>query len=215
MVLIEEISRNMKSQQGVCRWHTDFPVPEICYHDPDAIIWNMLDNPDFKGQFDYVPYIELDKSGKPDESTEGAMYCPVIVGSDKTTVSVATGQVEYHPVYFSIGGVHNTLRRAHHGAVAPGAFLAIPKAAHKYDKDPEFHRFKRQLYHASLAAVLKSLHPGMTTPVITLNKFSWQVSFRVGVKGQPPEHPVRTTGPIGVMGVNMCNPKMIVTPTLI
>lgn len=58
------------------------------------------------------------------------MYCPVIVGSDKTTVSVATGQVEYHPVYFSIGGVHNTLRRAHRGAVAPGAFLAIPKGAY-------------------------------------------------------------------------------------
>ena len=39
-------------------------------------------------------------------------------------------------------------------------------AARKYDKDPEFCRFKRQLYHASLAAVLKTLCPGMTTPVV-------------------------------------------------
>lgn len=39
-------------------------------------------------------------------------------------------------------------------------------AARKYDKDPEFRRFKRQLYHASLAAVLKTLRPGMTTPVV-------------------------------------------------
>lgn len=37
---------------------------EICYRDPDAIIRNMLDNPDFKDQFDYVPYVELDKSGQ-------------------------------------------------------------------------------------------------------------------------------------------------------
>ena len=37
---------------------------EICYCDPDAIIQDMLDNPDFNGQFDYVPYVELDKSGK-------------------------------------------------------------------------------------------------------------------------------------------------------
>jgi hypothetical protein len=55
------------------------------------------------------------------------MYCPVIVGSDKTTVSVATGHVEYHPFYISPGGVHNTVRRAHRNAVAPTAFLAIPK----------------------------------------------------------------------------------------
>ncbi len=31
--------------------------------------------------------------------TEGAMYISVILGSDKTTVSVATGNVEYYPVY--------------------------------------------------------------------------------------------------------------------
>ena len=37
---------------------------EICYCDPDAIIRDMLDNPDFNGQFDYAPYVELDKSGK-------------------------------------------------------------------------------------------------------------------------------------------------------
>ena len=37
---------------------------EICYRDPDAIIQDMLNNPDFNGQFDYAPYVELDKSGK-------------------------------------------------------------------------------------------------------------------------------------------------------
>ena len=55
------------------------------------------------------------------------MYVPVILGSDKTTVSVATGNVEYHPVYLSIGNVHNAVCRAHRNAVIPMAFLAIPK----------------------------------------------------------------------------------------
>ena len=32
------------------------------------------------------------------------------------------------------------------------------------------------------------------------------------LKGQPPKHPVESTGPIRVMGVDMCNPKMVVTP---
>jgi hypothetical protein len=31
----------------------------------------------------------------------GAMFVPVVASSDKTTVSVATGHQEYHPVYMS------------------------------------------------------------------------------------------------------------------
>jgi hypothetical protein len=60
-------------------------------------------------------------------NSEGAMYCPIVLGSDKTTVSVATGHVEYHPLYLSIGNPHNTVRRGHRNAVIPIAFLAIPK----------------------------------------------------------------------------------------
>jgi hypothetical protein len=63
---------------------------------------------------------------KTNPGARGAMYCPIILGSDKTTVSVATGHVEYHPLYLSIGNPHNTVRRAHRNAVIPIAFLAIP-----------------------------------------------------------------------------------------
>lgn len=66
-----------------------------------------------------------------DPTTHGAMFVPVILGSDKTTVSVATGQNEYYPLYLSIGNVHNTVRRAHRDAVQVLAFLAIAKG--KYD----------------------------------------------------------------------------------
>jgi hypothetical protein len=62
------------------------------------------------------------------------MYCPIILGSDKTTVSVATGQVEYYPLYLSIGNPHNTIRRAHRNLVIPIAFLANPKCkSHQKD----------------------------------------------------------------------------------
>lgn len=60
-------------------------------------------------------------------STEGAMYIGIILGSDKTTVSVATGNVEYHPLYISIGNIHNSARQGHRNAVIPIGFLAIPK----------------------------------------------------------------------------------------
>ena len=55
------------------------------------------------------------------------MFVPVILGSDKTTVSVATGQHVYHPVYLSVGNVHNCIRRAHKDALVLIAFLPIPK----------------------------------------------------------------------------------------
>lgn len=56
------------------------------------------------------------------------MVVPVVLGADKTTVSVATGHQEYHPVYMSIGNVHNDMRHAHRDSVVPVAFLAIPKS---------------------------------------------------------------------------------------
>jgi len=96
------------------------------------------------------------------------MYCPIILGSDKTTVSVATGNVEYHPLYLSIGNVHNSLCQAHRNAVIPIAFLAIPKGDRKYDNDTAFRKYKRQLYHSSLEAILRVLKPGMKTPVVRL-----------------------------------------------
>lgn len=112
------------------------------------------------------------------------MYCPIILSSDKTTVSVATGHVEYHPLYMSIGNVHNSIHRAHRNAVVPIGFLAIPKcwsfnfilrrlkplmscsAERQHDDDTAFRVFKRQLYHASISAILGSIKPAMTQPVV-------------------------------------------------
>jgi len=56
------------------------------------------------------------------------MLVPVVGGSDKTTVSIATGHQEYHPVYISPGNISNTARRGHGNGVMPVAFLPIPKS---------------------------------------------------------------------------------------
>ncbi|KAG2031508.1 hypothetical protein BDR03DRAFT_936337 [Suillus americanus] len=117
---------------------------QVWYRDPDIVIKNMLDNPDFDGQFDYAPYTQYDKDGRrqwknfmsgnyawhksdkihtEDDTSNGAMYCGIILGSDKTTMSVATGHVEYHPLYLSIGNPHNLihsiLRPLQHGMMMP------------------------------------------------------------------------------------------------
>jgi len=63
-----------------------------------------------------------------DPQTHGGIFVPVILGSDKMMVSVATSQNEYYPLYGSIGNVHNTVHRAHRGALGLVGFLSIPKS---------------------------------------------------------------------------------------
>ena len=62
-----------------------------------------------------------------DPSTIGSTFMPIILGSDKMTVLVATGQNDYWPVYLSIGNIHNNVRHTHCNGVKLLAFLAIPK----------------------------------------------------------------------------------------
>jgi hypothetical protein len=58
------------------------------------------------------------------------MFVPIILGSDKTTVSVATGHNQYWPVYMSIGNIHNNVRRAHRNGLVLLGFLAVPASKH-------------------------------------------------------------------------------------
>lgn len=112
------------------------------------------------------------------------MFVPVILGSDKTTVSVATGHTEYWPLYASIGNIHNSSRRAHGSGLVLVAFLAIPKsmllmflslpyhtdvlspAIKEHTSCPDFRQYRRRLFHASLALILRSLLPGEKAPEV-------------------------------------------------
>ncbi|KAG2059110.1 hypothetical protein BDR06DRAFT_968109 [Suillus hirtellus] len=62
-----------------------------------------------------------------DPNTNGLTFVPVILGSDKTTVLVATGTNDYYPLYILIRNVCNNVRHAHYNAVAIIGFLAMPK----------------------------------------------------------------------------------------
>ncbi|KDQ16870.1 hypothetical protein BOTBODRAFT_106211, partial [Botryobasidium botryosum FD-172 SS1] len=160
----------------------------IWYWDPLAVLCNMLANPDFKGKVDVAPFREF-LEGKREwqdfmsgnwawrkvdeivkdlglESVEGAALVPIILGSDKTTVSVATGQNNFYPLYLSFGNAHNELRRLHCGTLLPIAFLAMPKSAREHDGDLGFHKFRQQLFHSSVSHILSTLKPGMLAPIV-------------------------------------------------
>ncbi|KAJ3576939.1 hypothetical protein NP233_g73 [Leucocoprinus birnbaumii] len=161
---------------------------EVWYRDPLAVLESQLSNPDFNGQFHAAPYREFNEDGdrvwgdlmsgnwawaqadliaEGDEATHGAMFVPVILGSDKTTVSVATGQNEYYPLYVSNGVVTNGARRAHKNAVSLLGLLAIPKTDRKYANSDQFRRFRRQLFHGSIRAILEPLRNAMSEPRVT------------------------------------------------
>ena len=119
--------------------------------------------------------------------TRGCTLAVVIAGSDKTTVSIATGHNEYHPLYMGLGNVENDVRKADRGAIAVVAFLAIPNSKfpfplfvmspsliyldeddRKYDNVEAYRTFRRHLFHSSLSGVFSSLRPYMTKYKILL-----------------------------------------------
>ncbi|KAH9975649.1 hypothetical protein BJV74DRAFT_862382 [Russula compacta] len=133
---------------------------DVWFRDPKVVLQNQLGNPDFKDEFDYAPFQKFDDNGeqngrtlclqtgatnKPcniiaeDAQTHGALFVPVILGSDKTTVSIATGHNEFYPLYISNGNIHNNVRRAHRNGVSVLGFLSIPKTDRKYQDDDKFH----------------------------------------------------------------------------
>ncbi|KAH8984072.1 hypothetical protein EDB86DRAFT_3066193 [Lactarius hatsudake] len=166
------------------KWMSD--VHEVFYRDPHLIVRGMLTNPDYEGGMDFGPYRAFDKDGTRvyehmmsgdwaweqatkiarDPRTHGSAFVPIILGSDKTTVSVATGQTDYYPLYLSIGNLHNNIRRSHRGGVALAGFLAIAQTEKKHSNSPGFRRFRRQLFHTSLARILSSLCLGMSEPEV-------------------------------------------------
>ncbi|KAF8258733.1 hypothetical protein EI94DRAFT_1753752 [Lactarius quietus] len=147
---------------------------EVWFRDPLRIVEAQITNKDYAHEMDYAPKQMFSAAGKcqyldfmsdnwaweqaihrfsiltsdiiaEDPETHGSMFVPVILGSNKTTVSVATGQNEYYPLYASIGNIHN----------------------HRHEDSVEFCKFCCQLFHTSLTHILRSLKPWMSKPRIT------------------------------------------------
>ncbi|KAJ7613474.1 hypothetical protein FB45DRAFT_1111991 [Roridomyces roridus] len=160
---------------------------EVWYRSPLAIFEKQLANPDFKDEMDWAPkrifkdskrqftdlfsgnwvWDQADKIAAESPENHGAMFVPGVFGSDKTTVSVGTGNTEFYPFYGGIGNIYNSTRRAHREGLSVMAFLSIPKTTRQYAASKEFRKFRRQLFHSSIARILQPLKPHMTTPRVT------------------------------------------------
>ncbi|TFK19711.1 hypothetical protein FA15DRAFT_659672 [Coprinopsis marcescibilis] len=124
---------------------------ELSVRDARQVLHQQLSTTKFAGEFETRPYHQFETCGDKQrvwlnlmsgdwayeeadtiynevEGSEGAMLVPIVSGTDKTTVSVATGHQEYHPYYISAGNLTNTARRSHGSGIIPVAFLPIPKS---------------------------------------------------------------------------------------
>ncbi|KAG1801896.1 uncharacterized protein BJ212DRAFT_1304951 [Suillus subaureus] len=82
-------------------------------------------------------WTQADKIAK-DPEMHRSTFMPLIVGSDKTTVLVATGHTKYHPLYLSIGNVFNSVQCAHCNSLVLVGFLTIPTTTKEYADDIDF-----------------------------------------------------------------------------
>ncbi|KIY62588.1 hypothetical protein CYLTODRAFT_438856 [Cylindrobasidium torrendii FP15055 ss-10] len=166
------------------KWMTD--EYELITRDSLKVLRMQLACRDFDGHIHYSPYRQFKPDGTrvfsdlmsgdwawsqcniimKNPALKGTGFIPVIGGSDKTTVSTATGNQAYHPFYQGIGNLDNTSRRAHNQGIIPTAFLPIPKVPKEVQQTKEYQTFTRQLYHACLALIFEPLRPGMTTPEV-------------------------------------------------
>ncbi|KAG2154319.1 uncharacterized protein EDB93DRAFT_1239624 [Suillus bovinus] len=133
---------------------------DVWYRDPLQIVHNMLVNPAFDRGIKYSLYHDYTSNNKQywkylmsgdwawnqadliakNQETYGSTFVPLIIGSDKTVVSVATGQIEYRPLYLSIGNIHNSRSLAKiFESVKP--FMETPDVMHF----PDCH-FRRTVY---------------------------------------------------------------------
>ncbi|KAG1788518.1 hypothetical protein EV424DRAFT_1476518 [Suillus variegatus] len=158
----------------------------VWFRDPHLLVHHMLSNPDFDAEIEYVLYQDYTNNDQrcyknffsgdwawkqadiivEDPETHRSTFVPLIIGSDKTTVSVATGHTEYHPLYMSIGNIFNGVRRAHRNGVVLVGFLAIPKSTKEHLNDKDFRNFRCQMFHSSLAKIFESVKLNMTIPDI-------------------------------------------------
>ncbi|KAG1849082.1 hypothetical protein C8R48DRAFT_750295 [Suillus tomentosus] len=126
---------------------------DVWYRDLLQMVRSMLANSEFDGGIEFSPYRDYTAEDKrywknsmsadwvwnqvdvitQNEENHGSTFVPLIIGSNKTVVSVATGQTEYHLLYLSIGNIHSSVQRAHHNGVVLTGFLSIPKSTKEHN----------------------------------------------------------------------------------
>ncbi|KAG1884782.1 hypothetical protein F4604DRAFT_1878701 [Suillus subluteus] len=146
---------DIKPQDNIPLWMTT--QYNMWFRDPLELVCNMLANPGFDGEIEFSPYCDYTTYNKQywknlmsgdwawqqadliaqNPETHGLTFVLLIMGSNKTIVSVATGHTEYHPLYLSINNIFNRTKE-HNDCI-------------------HYRNFRQQLFQQSLAKIFESV----------------------------------------------------------
>ncbi|KAI9569312.1 hypothetical protein HD554DRAFT_2171461 [Boletus coccyginus] len=160
---------------------------DVWYCDPLRILEQQIRNPEFVGKINYGAKVVTDENGRcevcdlmlgqwawnqseliaQDLDICSATFVPIVLGSNKTTVSVGTGNTEYYLLYISLSNFHNNVHHFHSSVVTILVFLAISGTDSTHKNNADFHHFHCQLFHLSLAAILDPVKQAMVKLQVT------------------------------------------------
>ncbi|KAG2074320.1 hypothetical protein BDR04DRAFT_1115820 [Suillus decipiens] len=194
-----------KPAENILPWKTaDY---DMWFHNPCLLVHNMLSNPDFAAKIEYVLYWDHADGNKccykyflagnlawkqADPETHRSTFVPLIIGSDKTTISVATGHTKYHLLYLSIGNIFNRVQHTHCNGVVLVGFLATPKNTKEHLDDKDFCNFYHQIFHSLLAKIfeLVKLNMMVSNVVCCPDSHYWYIIHELGpyITNYPEQH---------------------------
>ncbi|KAG2072852.1 hypothetical protein BDR04DRAFT_1127448 [Suillus decipiens] len=121
---------------------------DVWFRNPHLLLHDMLGNPNFNGKMEYNFFLgdwawrQADIIAQ-DEVNDGSTFMPLIIGSNKTTVLVATGHTEYHPLYI----------KQLFPKIVPLSLLTFYIATKEH-----------AVFHCSLSKIFDAIKPYMDTP---------------------------------------------------
>ncbi|KAI5982229.1 hypothetical protein EDD15DRAFT_2181328 [Pisolithus albus] len=131
--------------------------PLILYwRDGLEIVEHLFSNPVFAHCMDMRPYREFEETANGDSLPSGHSFVGVIGASDKTPLTIGTGNKEMHPLLLSLANIHAAVRmKATSHSFALAAYLPIPKFR---NVSPAVQAvLSARVYHFAVSIVMKNL----------------------------------------------------------
>ncbi|KAH7910711.1 hypothetical protein BJ138DRAFT_1087120 [Hygrophoropsis aurantiaca] len=145
---LPEVPRWRHQEITVAPYKTKSPLM-LYWRDGLEIVEHLFRNPVFAQCMDFTPYRDF-------EIPQDHSFVGVIAASDKTPLTIGTGNKEMHPLLISIANIHASVRmKATSHSFALAAYLPIPKFLNV--SKPVQTVLSARVYHFAVSIVMKNL----------------------------------------------------------
>ncbi|KAG1802822.1 uncharacterized protein HD556DRAFT_1489651 [Suillus plorans] len=157
---LPKVPRWYHQQIRVGSYKTNAPLM-LYWRDGLEVVKHLFANPVFAPCIDFQPYQEFEAftvltTSRQDQLPPGHSFVGVIGASDKTPLTIGTGNKEMHPLLISLANIHAGVRmKATSHAFALVAYLPIPKFLNV--SRPVHAILSARVYHFAISIVTRNL----------------------------------------------------------